>query len=78
VILPADKIRKRVQELARQISEDFRGKTLYVVGVMENGFIFMADLVRELDVVPVDVEHREIEHTPAVQELGFQAHFVTR
>ena len=38
-----------MQEMARQISNDYRGRTLYVVGVMENGFIFMADLVRELD-----------------------------
>src|SRR5512146_2163901 len=36
--------------MARQISRDYQGKTLYVVGVMENGFIFMADLVRELEV----------------------------
>jgi len=49
ILLSAEQIRKRVQELARQISNDFRGKTLYVVGVMENGFIFMADLVRELE-----------------------------
>jgi hypoxanthine phosphoribosyltransferase len=50
VLLPADQIKKRVQEMARQISHDFEGKTVYVVGVMENGFIFMADLVRELGV----------------------------
>ncbi|MGH9566500.1 MAG: phosphoribosyltransferase, partial [Candidatus Angelobacter sp.] len=43
-------IRKRVQEMARQISRDFQGKTVHAVGVMENGFIFMADLIRELDV----------------------------
>jgi hypoxanthine phosphoribosyltransferase len=49
VLLSAEQIRKRVQEMARQISNDFQGRTLYVVGVMENGFIFMADLVRELD-----------------------------
>ncbi len=49
ILLSAEQIRKRVQEMARQISNDFRGQTLYVVGVMENGFIFMADLVRELD-----------------------------
>jgi hypoxanthine phosphoribosyltransferase len=50
VVLSAEQIGRRVQEMARQISRDYRGKTLYVVGVMENGFIFMADLVRELDV----------------------------
>jgi hypoxanthine phosphoribosyltransferase len=49
VLLSAEQIRKRVQEMARQISRDYRGKTLHVVGVMENGFILMADLVRELE-----------------------------
>ena len=49
VLLSAEQINKRVQEMARQIANDFRGKTVHVVGVMENGFIFMADLVRELD-----------------------------
>ena len=49
ILLSAEQIKKRVQEIARQISNDFRGKTIHVVGVMENGFIFMADLVRELD-----------------------------
>ena len=49
ILLSAEQIKKRVQEMARQVSNDFRGRTLYVVGVMENGFIFMADLVRELD-----------------------------
>lgn len=48
VLLTAEQIRKRVQEMARQISQDFQGRTIHVVGVMENGFIFMADLVREL------------------------------
>jgi hypoxanthine phosphoribosyltransferase len=72
VILPADKIKKRVQELARQISDDFRGKTLYVVGVMENGFIFMADLVRELDLpVVCQFVKAEFKDTTSVTEIFF-------
>lgn len=50
IVLSAEQIRKRVQEMARQISQDFKGKSPYVVGVMENGFIFMADLIRELEI----------------------------
>lgn len=50
VVLSADQIKKRVQEMARKIAADYQGRTIYVVGVMENGFIFLADLVRELDV----------------------------
>lgn len=49
VLLQPDQIKKRIQEVARQISTDYRGQTLYVVCVLENGFIFMADLVRELE-----------------------------
>jgi hypoxanthine phosphoribosyltransferase len=49
ILLSAEQIKKRVQEMARRISADFQGQTLHVVGVMENGFVFMADLVRELD-----------------------------
>ena len=38
-------------EMARQISADYRGRALCVICVLENGFMFMADLVRALDAV---------------------------
>lgn len=50
ILVTADQIQKRVKELAVQISEDFRGKTCCAVAVLENGFMFMADLVRYLEV----------------------------
>ena len=50
VLLSADLIKKRRQEMARQISADYQCKTLYVVCVLENGFMFMADLVRALEI----------------------------
>ena len=37
-----EQIRDRIHQLARQISDDYRGRTLYAVGVLEDGFIFMA------------------------------------
>jgi hypoxanthine phosphoribosyltransferase len=49
VIIPAEQIEKRVREMARQISDDYRGKTVHVLGVLENGFVFLADLVREME-----------------------------
>jgi hypoxanthine phosphoribosyltransferase len=81
VILSADQIKKRVQEIARQISRDYQGRTLHVVAVMENGFIFMADLVRELDIPVVcqfvkgefNDEHpstTEIFYSPEVEVAG--------
>jgi hypoxanthine phosphoribosyltransferase len=50
VLIPKDKIEKRVQELARQISADYAGKVVYALCVLENGFMFMADLVRALEI----------------------------
>ena len=73
ILLSAEQIKKRVQEMARQISNDFRGRTLYVVGVMENGFIFMADLVRELDlnVVCLFVRAESKEANSTTTEIFF-------
>ncbi|HLB89492.1 MAG TPA: phosphoribosyltransferase family protein [Terriglobales bacterium] len=50
VVIPAEQIQKRVREMARQISNDYRGQTIHALALLENGFIFMADLVRALEV----------------------------
>ena len=50
VVIPAEQIQRRVWEMARQISDDYRGKTVHALGILENGFIFLADLVRDLEV----------------------------
>jgi hypoxanthine phosphoribosyltransferase len=49
VVFTAEQIRKRVREMAEQISQDFADGTICVVCVGENGFVFMADLIREID-----------------------------
>ena len=43
-------IQKRVKELGRQISDDYKGNTIQALAVLENSFMFMADLMRTLDV----------------------------
>jgi hypoxanthine phosphoribosyltransferase len=50
VVIAAEQIQKRVREMARQISDDYRGQTIHALALLENGFIFMADLVRALEV----------------------------
>jgi hypoxanthine phosphoribosyltransferase len=49
VLLPADRIQKRVGEMADQISIDYAGKPLVIVGVLNGCLMFLADLVRHLD-----------------------------
>jgi len=50
IVIPAEQLQKRVREMARQISDDYRGKTIHALALLENGFIFIADLVRGLEV----------------------------
>ena len=49
-VIAAEQIQKRVKELARHISDDYQGQTIQALAVLENAFIFMADLVRALEV----------------------------
>src|ERR1039458_8957887 len=49
-VISADQIQKRVRELGRQISDDYRDQTMIALGILENSFMFMADLVRAVDV----------------------------
>jgi len=50
VVIQTEQIQKRVREMARQISNDYKGKTIHALALLENGFMFMADLVRVLEV----------------------------
>ena len=48
-VISAEQIQKRVREMGRQISDDYRGQAIHLLALLENGFIFMADLVRALE-----------------------------
>ena len=49
ILLTEKDIHARVEELGRQISKDFAGKEPLFVGVLKGCFIFMADLIRSVD-----------------------------
>lgn len=55
VLVSRDAIKEKVKELGKKISEDYQGKELVLIGVLKGGFIFLADLVREIT-IPVDID----------------------
>ena len=61
VLFSEEQIHKRVKELGKQISEEYAGTEPVLIGVLRGVIIFMADLMRELD-LPVQVEFMEISH----------------
>ncbi len=58
-MISAKSIAARIEELACEIQDEFRGTDkLVVVGLLRGSFVFIADLVRELD-LPVEVDFLE-------------------
>jgi len=49
VLYGEDRIRKRVEEIAREVEKDFGERDLCVIGLLEDSFVFMADLIRKVD-----------------------------
>ena len=49
IVLDRETIQKRVQELGNTISKDYKNKELVIIGVLKGAFVFMSDLVREID-----------------------------
>jgi hypoxanthine phosphoribosyltransferase len=50
VLIPHDDLMKKVDELAAQISADYQGRDVLLVGVLRGAVFFMADLARRLTV----------------------------
>lgn len=55
VLISKDRIEKRTQELAEQISNDYRGKKLIMICVLTGAMVFFADLIRKIN-IPVEVD----------------------
>jgi hypoxanthine phosphoribosyltransferase len=55
VLISPRRIKRRVQELGKQVSRDYTGKDLVCVGALNGVVCFMADLLREIE-VPTRIE----------------------
>jgi len=55
ILLTGDQIAARVKELGKEISQDYAGKDLVLIGVLKGAAIFLADLLREIT-IPVDYD----------------------
>jgi len=49
VLIPEERVRARVDELGRQITRDYAGRPVVLVGVLKGALVFLADLMRALD-----------------------------
>lgn len=72
VLFDRELLAARVAEMGRQIHADYKGRDLVVVGVLKGAFVFMADLIRAID-LPLTVDFAEIlsygEGTESTEEI---------
>lgn len=59
ILFTPDEIKAKVQELGRQITAEYRGSRLLVVGILKGAFVFMADLIREID-IPLEIDFMDV------------------
>ena len=50
VLITREEISLRVEQLGLEISQDYKGRELHLVGVLNGAFMFLADLVRHLSI----------------------------
>lgn len=51
ILFPSSEIQKRISELGKQITNDYKGKDILLVSVLRGGVIFLSDLVKNIDLL---------------------------
>jgi hypoxanthine phosphoribosyltransferase len=55
ILISRDEIAQAVERLACEIKRDYQGKQPLLIGVLKGSFVFMADLIRQLD-LPLELD----------------------
>ena len=55
LLIPREDIKKKVKNLARQISSDYEGKELILVGILKGAVFFLSDLARRIS-IPIKLD----------------------
>src|SRR5581483_4216647 len=59
ILITADELQARIRELGREITADYSGREVLLVGVLKGAVFFMADLMRHLK-VPCEIDFMAI------------------
>jgi hypoxanthine phosphoribosyltransferase len=54
-LVSSEDLKRRVAELGAQISKDYEGRDLFLIGVLKGAVLFLADLMRSID-VPCEID----------------------
>lgn len=50
ILFSEEQLRKRIKELGKTITKEYKGKDLLLVGILKGSVMFMADLMKEIEI----------------------------
>lgn len=59
VLFSEEELDKKVKELGKTISEDYKGKPLVLIGILKGSVVFMTDLMKQIS-IPCSIEFMEV------------------
>lgn len=69
VLITQDEIKQAIAKLAAEIRQDYKSKEPLLVGILKGSFVFMADLIRQLE-LPVEVDFVKLSSYGAGRETS--------
>ena len=77
ILIDEDRLRSRVLELGEEISADYAGRDLLLIGVLKGAVFFMADLMRNLSArQPASLEVCALLTKPARREIEVPVRYI--
>lgn len=67
ILISQDELRAKNIELGQQITRDYQGEEVLVVGILKGSSIFMSDLIREID-LPLQIDYMVVSSYGASTE----------
>ncbi len=59
VMIPEEDVTKRIEEMGRQISEDYAGKQVHLICILKGGAFFACELAKQIT-VPVSIDFMSV------------------
>ena len=76
-LITSDEITNAIARLAGEIRRDYNGKQPLLIGILKGSFVFMADLIRQLD-LPLEVDFVTLSSYGAAREASGKVRVVQR
>ncbi len=59
IMISEEEIKEAVSRMGEEITEDFKGESLIVIGILKGAFAFMSDLIQEIN-LPIEIDFMDV------------------